>query len=619
MRRQKAKGKRQRAKRAAPRALAAVDSPTDLTRGERQEISIAEPSRQASVRQVPLPHRQDERDAVPSDGTEVDDKATGLPIPSQAPTSRTLSAMFHRLALWARQHSVFAVVCIAAALSLLSFIHFFSGGVSNLYGDGVAHLNIARKVVDSPDDSLWQRYIQIGTPWLPLQTILLLPLVANDSLWRSGAAGSLVSMLAFVVAATMVYLIARDLYRREDRQIAGWLPALAFAIFVLNPSALFMQATPMTELIFMASLAVAIYFLQRWAMEPTTRRLVPAGLAMAMATLARYEAWPVAALSVAIVFLATGGGIKKRVSVMLVFGALVALGPLYWFWHNWAIFGGALEFLNGPHSARAIFARSEVRLGWSKVFIGHPMASVLWMAVAASVCVGPILFVIGAAGLIAGTILRRRTLIERLPVLLAIVPFLFHAFSVYRGEMQFFPFSAFGLLNVRYGLPHLLPVALFAPALVLVFKPRVRAALIGMAVVVALQYGYLVSEGPSQLAIYQEAYRNGINSARARDWAQAARWLREHPAGNTTWMNTGGLGPLVAQGGLRFAKIIHEGSVRWHSIGDEIPVDVSMIIFEEGDPVAERLRSSAALSRDLAEHFEQRYSAGGMNIYIRYR
>ena len=63
------------------------------------------------------------------------------------------------------------------------------------------HVNIARKVVDHPEDSFWQRYVQIGSPWLPLQTILMLPLVANDSLWRSGVAGSLISMLGFVVAS----------------------------------------------------------------------------------------------------------------------------------------------------------------------------------------------------------------------------------------------------------------------------------------------------------------------------------------------------------------------------------------------------------------------------------
>ena len=66
--------------------------------------------------------------------------------------------------------------------------------MTNVYGDGIAHVNIARKVVDSPDDSLWQRYIQIGSPWLPVQTVAMLPLVVAPSVNAepvSGAGGLL--------------------------------------------------------------------------------------------------------------------------------------------------------------------------------------------------------------------------------------------------------------------------------------------------------------------------------------------------------------------------------------------------------------------------------------------
>jgi len=78
------------------------------------------------------------------------------------------------------RRAVLIIGLVASFLSIASFIYCFSQGMTNHYGDGVAHANIARKVVDSPDDSLWQRYIQIGTPWIPLQTVLMLPLVAND-------------------------------------------------------------------------------------------------------------------------------------------------------------------------------------------------------------------------------------------------------------------------------------------------------------------------------------------------------------------------------------------------------------------------------------------------------
>ena len=66
-----------------------------------------------------------------------------------------------------------------------------------LYGDAVAHLNIARRVVDNrhPIES----YGQLGTVWLPLQHIAMLPFVWVNALWQSGIAGAIPGMLAFVL------------------------------------------------------------------------------------------------------------------------------------------------------------------------------------------------------------------------------------------------------------------------------------------------------------------------------------------------------------------------------------------------------------------------------------
>jgi hypothetical protein len=592
MKRQKAKGKRQKAKVATP-----IASP----------LPVSKPPDAASPQEGDAPLN-----------------ASAMPGSDETPTAepslatQNSSAYVDRVVRSFEQRGGLMVAVIAAVLSIASFAYLFTNGMTNHYGDGIAHVNIARKVVDSPDNSLWQRYLQIGTPWLPLQTVLMLPLVANDSLWRSGAAGSLVSMIAFVIAATMIFQMARCLYRQEDTRLAAWMPVLSLAIFALNPSVLFMQTTPMTETLFMAALAAAVFGLQRWVMEQTTRRLVLAGLAMTAATLTRYEAWPVAALAVLIVGLAGRGAWKIRTANTALFAALVAAGPLYWLWHNWAIFGNALEFLSGPHSARGIFLHEEARLGWAKIFMGHPFVSLLWMAVTTAVCSGPLVLLFGGIGFVAFVTLKKRRWIEQLPAALLGVPFFFHAFSVARGEIQIFPFSAFGLLNVRYGLPHLLALALFAPAVVWLFKPRMRrVALIAAAGVAVMQYGYLISEGPAQLAVYQEGYRNGVNSARAREWSHAAAWLEANPPRQSVWMNTGALGPLVPRGGLRFAQIIHEGSLRWHAINTAIPADVTMIIYQAGDPVAEQLQGNATLAHDFTEHFQQPFSYDSIRIFTR--
>ena len=516
------------------------------------------------------------------------------------------------------RRAVLTVAIIASTLSVASFIYFFSQGMTNHYGDGVAHVNIARKVVDSPDDSLWQRYIQIGTPWLPLQTVLMLPLVANDFLWRTGVAGSIVSMISFVVAAVSLYRLAKIFYRNEDEQLKEILPLVSAAIFMLNPSALYMQSTPMTESVFMGALALALYLLQRWATGQTSKRLIIAAFAMVAATLARYEAWPVAALSVLVVALACRSDFAGRIKSSLLFAVIVAAGPAYWLWHNWAIYGNAVEFLSGPHSARGIFLENEARLGWSKIFTGHIAVDVLLMIVTASVCIGPFLILLGVTGLARFLVVKRRTLIEYAPVLLLLIPFFFHVLSLYRGEIQIFPLSAFGLHNVRYGLPHLLAVALFAPACILFFKGEARRwATAGVCSIIALQYGYLISEGPSQIAVYQEGYRNGVNARPARERARISAWLKANPVRPMLLMNTGALGPLVSQGGLRYSEIIHEGTLRWHEIDDRFPDDVSTVIIQEGDPLDQWLGTNTALASDLAEKFQEALSVGRIKVFRR--
>lgn len=511
-----------------------------------------------------------------------------------------------------------AVVAVAATLSIASFVFFFANGMTNVYGDGVAHVNIARKVVDSPDDSLWQRYMQIGSPWLPVQTVLMLPLVTNEWMWRTGAAGSVISMLSFVIAALSLYQLAKGLYRNEGGSLEEALPLLSVAIFATNPSVLYLQSTPMTELVFMAALVTAVYWLQRWIEEQSPKRLAAAALATAVATLARYEAWPVAALSILIVAVASSGDRIARIKQLTIYSALVAIGPMYWLWHNWAIYGDAFEFLTGPNSARGIYLQNRASLGWSKIFVGNAALDILTIATATAVCVGPFVLFIGAAGFVRWLVGERKTLINSSPALLLLVPFFFHVLSLYRGEIQVFPLSAFGLHNVRYGLPHMFGVALWAPAAVLFFKPPARRWAVAAAfAVVFLQYGYLASEGPSQLAVYQEGYRNGVNARPARDRAKVSEYLRSNPPSRLVLMNTGALGPLVSQGGLRFSNLIHEGSARWHQLNNGIPGDVSMVIVQEGDPLDLRLNREPALARDLAREFQEELSIGGIKLFER--
>src|SRR5437879_5315281 len=133
------------------------------------------------------------------------------------------------------------VTLVGTAVSLFSFLYFFKRGEILLYGDAVAHINIARRVVDS----LTPGPLQLGTVWLPLSHLITIPFVISDWAWMNGFAGSIGSMVAYVLGAVGIFRLVSNMASRP----AAWLAA---AIYVFNPNLIYMQATAMTESLYLA-------------------------------------------------------------------------------------------------------------------------------------------------------------------------------------------------------------------------------------------------------------------------------------------------------------------------------------------------------------------------------
>ena len=92
--------------------------------------------------------------------------------------------------------SLAVVIGLLAGVSFAMVRWCAANGYLLYWGDAMAHLNIARRIVDSRTPG----YEQIGTVWLPLPHLLMLPFVGDDELWRSGLAGAIPSAVAFVAA-----------------------------------------------------------------------------------------------------------------------------------------------------------------------------------------------------------------------------------------------------------------------------------------------------------------------------------------------------------------------------------------------------------------------------------
>src|ERR1700728_3762622 len=134
---------------------------------------------------------------------------------------------------------------LATCVSVLAFLFYFQRGDVLLYGDAVAHLNIARRVFDSKTPGL----LQLGTVWLPLPHLLMIPFLISDEMWRRGVGGSIPSMVAYSCGVIGVFRLVRASFTRTlapDRavRIAAWTASLVYAA---NLNLIYMQTPAMGE------------------------------------------------------------------------------------------------------------------------------------------------------------------------------------------------------------------------------------------------------------------------------------------------------------------------------------------------------------------------------------
>src|ERR1700749_4863398 len=86
------------------------------------------------------------------------------------------------------------VALLSIVLTLAAFAFCVRHQLLLLYGDSVAHLHIARRIFDSRSPG----FRQLGSVWLPLSHLLLVPLVQKMSWWQSGVPAASPSMGGFV-------------------------------------------------------------------------------------------------------------------------------------------------------------------------------------------------------------------------------------------------------------------------------------------------------------------------------------------------------------------------------------------------------------------------------------
>ena len=355
-----------------------------------------------------------------------------------------------------------ATVLMATVLSVAAFAYAYQNHLILLYNDAYAHLVIARRVFDNTTPGL----AQLGGVWLPLPHVIMLPFVWNDALWRSGLAGSFSSMPSYIIAACFIFLSAR---RMTHNSRASFIGAL---IFMLNPGMLYMQTTPLTEPVLIATMTAACYFFLAWVQDDESRWLIWAAACTFLATLARYDGWflfVVFLCCIVVIDLQKRRTRKQLEDHLMLFGGLGGLGIALWFLWNWMIFHDALYFQNGPYSSQT--QQMEVLHGGALTTYHNIWESFRHFLFASAETVGPVVLALGIIGLIV-VLARKRLSPEAIGTLPFVAPFVFYVVALFTGQAVLFvpgavPANASNIFyNARYGTEIVAPVAFFVAILI---------------------------------------------------------------------------------------------------------------------------------------------------------
>jgi Dolichyl-phosphate-mannose-protein mannosyltransferase len=491
----------------------------------------------------------------------------------------------------ATRQETFPVALAAVLLSFIALLLSYSRGYLLLYGDAVAHLGIARRILDSHNPGL----VQLGGVWLPLPHLLMLPFVQKMEWWQNGLAGAWPSLICYIASVAGIYRLARWL------MIPRWALA-ATALYALNPNLLYLSTTAMTEPLFLMLLiwttlltVECVAAIKSSRQSVVSSRLLLLGIFILAAVFTRYDGWVLgAAVWCVVTFcLAREREVWRSVgSSFIVFTFLVIAGPISWLAYNQDFFHDPLDFMRGPYSAAAIEKKTmppdgQHHRGWH-----NPAWALLFYARTAQIDAafwetGFVLMGAAVGGLIL--IIRRRFVLSSL---LLWMPLPFYIYSIAYGSVpifipQLWPHSYY---NSRYGMELLPALAVFAFLAVQAIERRwsetqpmaKRLMQPIVLLLIALNTVGMMYRTPLVLkeALVNSTTRVGFETALARQ-------LGEFPYGSTILMyNSDHVGALQ-DAGIPLRQTVNEGDSDSFQAALAAPAEhAGYVVAIAGDPVA---------------------------------
>jgi hypothetical protein len=469
---------------------------------------------------------------------------------------------------------LFLLAQLAGLTSVFTFLVYLRNNQILLYGDAIAHINIARRVFDSRTPGL----LQLGTVWLPLPHLLMVPFLISNWLWQKGIGGSIPSMVAYILGVVGIFRLIRSSFA----QIAGsarYTTTIAWAaaiIYGANPNLLYMQSTAMTESIYLAFFIwTLVYFVEFIAAvcagdkaRQAENSLLKCGGCLAGACLTRYDGWFFAGIIflTALAILIHFKSLASYKAAFLKFTLIAAAAPVLWVAYNAIVYRNPLEFANGPYSAKAIEQKTA-----TPGFPPHPGTNNLPVAASYFLKSAELNMLpnnwhrIWLSLLLLGTAVILISHREFWPLLLLWIPLPFYILSIaYGGVPIFLPtWWPHSIYNARYGLQLLPAFAIFIPLTGYFFASLFANVKIKVGTVAAIFILIGTSYAlvwHSQPILFKEAWINSRSKNQIE--SQLASILRTLPSATNYLMYLGGHVGAMQSAGIPLKQVINEGNHR---------------------------------------------------------
>lgn len=359
-----------------------------------------------------------------------------------------------KLQEWAERFTPYILFIVLCSVSVFYFLFYYHNSLGLAYNDARSHLDIGRRVVEG----LKPGAAQLGSVWLPLPHILMIPTIWNDFMWHSGLSGAIQSMISFVVTGLVIY----SLLGKLKVGIAGRL--FGVLVFSANLNILYLQSTAMTELLLLAVMTLGVYELMLWHQNSEMNHLIKSSFWIMLSTLVRYDGWFLFMYSTLLIIIY---GIRKRSwklteGLVILFCTLGGFGIFFWLVWNAAIFKDPLYFIFGPYSAHA----QQEQLDEAGVLPTKKnlVLSTRMYTYALVYNSGMLPLALAAFGLIALLTDKKLSTNMKIGATSLLAPLIFNILALYLGHSVLFIQGISGntWFNVRYGIMMMSSIAILA-------------------------------------------------------------------------------------------------------------------------------------------------------------